>query len=278
MSQSTLNPEISPSTASKRKTSNPQAWYRPTFSPEHGVYVVLLVSFLTGVAAAQNWTLATTLAFISALCGFQAEHPLILQIKQHKSLKPRFLIWAGLYSTVALAIALGIAVFHPILLWIYAGAILAFCIDAIFVFHRQQKSIVNELITFTAVCLCAPFAYAATTGTISKTAIGLWILNTLFFSSAIFSVKLRKSKTHSPIPGLVYHAIATLTIVLFWYIGWLSLTTACAFAVAVLKFGFVVLRREWYCTTQIKYVAMLETISALLFGTIASVSVLPPHL
>jgi hypothetical protein len=278
MSQSTLNSEILPSTASKRKTSNPQAWYRPTFSPEHGVYVVLLVSFLTGVAAAQNWTLATTLAFISAFCSFQAEHPLILQIKQHKSLKPRFLIWAGLYSTVALAIAVRIAVFYPILLWIYAGAILAFCIDAISVFHRQQKSIVNEFITFTAVCLCAPFAYAATTGTISKTAIGLWILNTLFFSSAIFTVKLRKSKTHSPIPGLVYHAIATLMIVVLWYVGWLSPVTACAFIVAVLKFGLVVLGREWYCTTQIKYVAMLETISALLFGTIASVSVLPPHL
>ncbi len=33
-----------------------QKWYRPTISPEHGVYVMLVVSFLTGVAAAQQWT------------------------------------------------------------------------------------------------------------------------------------------------------------------------------------------------------------------------------
>ncbi len=80
----------SPTTTSK---PNYQAWYRPPISHEHGVYVVLLVSFLTGAAAAQNWTLATTLALVCAFCGFQAEHPLVLQIKQRKRWKPRFLLW-----------------------------------------------------------------------------------------------------------------------------------------------------------------------------------------
>ncbi len=278
MSQSTINSEIQPTKANKRKTSNPQAWYRPTFSPEHGVYIVLFLSFLTGAAAAQNWTLTTTLALISAFCGFQAEHPLILQIKQRKNLKPRFLVWGGLYSSAALAIALLLADASPILLWIYAGAILAFCVDAIAAFHREQKSVINELITFAAVCLSAPFAYAATTGTLSSTAIGLWILNTLFFASAIFTVKLRKTKTHSPIPGLLYHAIAILIIGVLWYIGWLSLITASAFAIALFKFSFIMLRREWYCTTQIHHVATVETVSAILFGIIATLSVLPAHL
>lgn len=74
---------------------NPMAWYKPTLSPEHGVYVILLVSFLTGAAAAQNWTLSTTLALVCAFFGWQAEHPLVLQIKQRKSLKSRFLVWGG---------------------------------------------------------------------------------------------------------------------------------------------------------------------------------------
>ncbi|WP_235006825.1 YwiC-like family protein [Calothrix rhizosoleniae] len=34
---------------------NSQQWYRPTVSPEHGVYVMLIVSFLTGAATAQQW-------------------------------------------------------------------------------------------------------------------------------------------------------------------------------------------------------------------------------
>lgn len=60
-------------------------WYRPTLSPEHGVYVMLVVSFLTGAAAAQQWTWATMLALVCAYCGFQAEHPLSMQIKQRRS-------------------------------------------------------------------------------------------------------------------------------------------------------------------------------------------------
>ncbi len=80
-------------------------WYHPTISPEHGVYVVLLVSFMVGAAAAQAWTWSTTLALLCAFCGFQAEHPLMLQIKQRKSWKPRFLVWSGVYGGLALIMA-----------------------------------------------------------------------------------------------------------------------------------------------------------------------------
>jgi hypothetical protein len=264
--------------ANQRVKSNQQAWYRPTFSPEHGVYVVLLVSFLTGAAAAQDWTLATTLALVCAFCGFQAEHPLVQQIKQRRSLKPRFLVWGGLYAGVSLAIALWLYLSHPVLLWIYLGAIAAFVVDAFSVLHREQKSVVNELITFAAVCLSAPLAYAATTGTISTSVMGLWALNTLFFSSSIFTVKLRKTKTSSVIPGVVYHAIATVIIFALYWLGWLSPVTVLAFGVALLKFGIVAWNQQWYRTTKIQYVAMLETGAALSFLIIVALSVLPAHL
>ena len=80
-------------------------WYLPTLSPEHGVYVMLAVSFLTGAEAAQRWTGATTLALICAYGGFQAEHPLSLQIKQRRSWKLRYVVWLSLYGGTAIAIA-----------------------------------------------------------------------------------------------------------------------------------------------------------------------------
>ncbi|MEO1069765.1 MAG: hypothetical protein AAFW95_11695 [Cyanobacteria bacterium J06638_6] len=43
---------------------------------------------------------------LCAYCGLQAEHPLVLQIQQRRSWKPRCLIWAGVYGEVAGAIAL----------------------------------------------------------------------------------------------------------------------------------------------------------------------------
>ncbi|MCS6941303.1 MAG: hypothetical protein NZ901_02540 [Geminocystis sp.] len=43
-------------------------------------------------------------------------------------------------------------------------AIVAFLIDSVAVYFRQQKSIFNEFLTFAAVCLSTPFAYGATSG------------------------------------------------------------------------------------------------------------------
>lgn len=264
--------------AQKRTKPNPQAWYRPTVSPEHGVYVVLLVSFLTGAAAAQEWTWATTLALICAFLGFQAEHPLVLQIKQRRSFKPRFVIWASLYGGIALGIALWLYLHSPVLLWIYGGAIAALVVDVVSVWHREHKSVANELITFAAVCLSAPLIYGATTGTISLTVIGLWALNTLYFGSTIFSVKLRKPKTSSLLPGMVYHAIAASIIATLYWFNLLPPIAALAGGIALLKFGFVVWRHDWYRTAKIQWVAMLETISAFSFLIIVALSVLPARL
>lgn len=278
MTSSPSNPAISQPSPKR----NAQAWYRPTVSPEHGVYVMLLVSFLTGVAAAHHWNGSTTLAFICAFCGFQAEHPLVLQIKQRRSFKPRFLVWGGLYSGVAIAIALYLYglqsnVLSP-LVWIYIGAIAAFLIDAISVLYREQKSVWNELMTFFAVCLSAPLAYVVTTGTIATSVLGLWLLNSLFFSSAIFTVKFRKDKTHSRLPSLIYHTIATLLVAGLWFIGWLAPIIAIAFGIVLLKLLIILWQQQWYCTTKIQYVAMLETGSALLFLAIVALSVLPARL
>ncbi|MGK7875338.1 MAG: YwiC-like family protein [Xenococcaceae cyanobacterium] len=265
-------------TTKQQHKPNLQAWYRPTFSPEHGVYVVLSGSFLTGAALAQTWTLSTTLAFLAAFCGFQGEYPLGIQLKQRRSLKPRFLFWGGLYSAVSLGIAIWLYFRAPVLLWLYGGAIAALLVDVVEILRKERKSIVNELVTFAAVCLSAPMAYAVTTGTLTPLALGLWVLNALFFSSSIFTVKLRKLKTSSIVPGVIYHAIATLIVMGLYWFHWLSPFTALAFGVALLKFGLIAWQQQWYRTTKIQFVAILETVFALLFVAIAALTVLPAHL
>lgn len=262
-------------------TPKSQQWYRPTVSPEHGVYVMLVVSFLTGTVAAQQWTWVTTLALICAFCGFQAEHPLVWQIRQRKSRQPRLLLWASLYGGVALAIALWLLWYNsdrlPLLI-IYGIAIAALIFDVVSVWHRQQKSRLNELVTFAAVCLSAPLAYTVTMGTISKIAIVLWVLNTLFFSSAIFTVKLRKTKTASIVPGIIFHGIASAMVLGLWLTRLLSPITASAFAIALVKFTLILWQKNWYCTTKIQHVALLETVSSLFFLVIVAFSMLPAHL
>ena len=168
--------------------------------------------------------------------------------------------------------------FRSAILWIYAGAIVALVVDAFSVLHREQKSVFNELITFAAVCLSTQFAYAATTNTISLSVMGLWALNTLFFSSSIFTVKLRKPKTSSLIPAVVYHVIATIITFALYWLNLLSPVTVLAFGVALLKFGIIALNQEWYRNVKIQFVAMLETGTALAFLTIVALSILPARL
>lgn len=166
----------------------------------------------------------------------------------------------------------------PLLLWLYLGAIAALGVDAISVFYRQQKAIANELLTFAAVCLAAPFAYLSTVGTWSPSIVGLWLLNTLFFGSAIFTVKLRKPKTASLRPGLLYHAIASLIVFGLVDSGLLFLMTGLAFSVVLLKYGLILCQLRWYQTTSIQNVAFLETGSAILFLIISALSLLPVRL
>ncbi|MGI0486732.1 YwiC-like family protein [Pantanalinema rosaneae CENA516] len=282
-----LSSATEPTASPRSQSLHFPAWCRPTVSPEHGVYIVLLVAFFTGAAAAQQWTWATTLALICAFCGFQAEHPLVVQIRQRKSWKPRFLLWGSVYGGMAATIALYLywhtgRWFSP-LLGIYASAIVALGMDSVSVFQREQKAIVNELITFAAVCLAAPFAYVVTTNDLTPTAIGLWLLNTLFFSSAIFTVKLRKLKSEESLEAairrlIVYHLIASVLVVGLAGFGVVSLWTALPFSLVLVKVGLILWQRQWYCTTRIQFVAMLETGSALAFGSLTALSVLPTHL
>jgi hypothetical protein len=260
---------------------NRSAWWRPIVSPEHGAYVVLLVSFLTGVAAAQNWTVHTTLALLCALLGLQAEHPLIMQIRQRKSLKPRLLLWAGLYGGTALLLASYLywqSEAKLPLLGIYGAAIGALVFDGIAVLHREQKTVLNESITFASTCLAAPLAIVVTQNSLGPWAIGLWGVNALFFTSSIFTVKLRKLLPKDSTTAIwrlvLYHGAATGLVVGLYALQLLPLFTALSFGIALAKAGLVLGCRHWYVTTAIRSVAMIETVSALLFGIVVSLSLL----
>ncbi|WP_199194292.1 hypothetical protein [Pleurocapsa sp. CCALA 161] len=142
----------------------------------------------------------------------------------------------------------------------------------------KHKSRANEIIGFAAICLATPLAYGATTGNLSIEAMAMWVLNTLFFSSAVYTIKLRRKKTAAFRPGVIYHCIAALIIFSLYSFNCLSLVTALSFAIALLKlltvFGF----KDWYRKAKFHSIAIFETRFALVYIAIASISVLPAHL
>lgn len=262
----------------QQRKVNFREWVKPTFSPEHGVLIVLFGSFLTGAALAQRWNYCTNLALLCAFFALQTEHPLIVQVKRRSAWKPRFAIWAGIYGTIAVSLAAYLWIQSPVLVWIYAIVVFALMVDVIAVFKRKHKSILNELVIFAAICLSTPLAYAATTESLSIEAMTMWILNTLFFGSAIFTIKLRRKKTNSLTPGVAYHSIASLIVIGFFALGWLKLVTALAFVVGLIKFAVVIVFRNWYTQAKFHSVALLETRFALVYIALAAISVLPAYL
>ncbi|MEO0408618.1 MAG: hypothetical protein AAF289_14825, partial [Cyanobacteria bacterium P01_A01_bin.135] len=103
-------------------------------------------------------------------------------------------------------------------------------------------------------------------------------LNTLFFSSAIFTMKLRKSKTSTLRPGLLYHGGAAVALALLWGLGVLPLLSALTFGVALLKLAVVMWQRRWYCTCHFGHAARFETHFALVYTFLAALTVLPARL
>lgn len=253
-------------------------WYLPTFSPEHGVLLVLLGAVLTGASVAQSWHSDTSWACLAAFLGLQAEHPVIVQVKRRRHWRPRYLVWAGIYGGSAFAIALWLCLAHPVLWWVVGTGILALGLDILAVFQRNHKAVANEIVMFVAICLSTLFVYGATTGDITVQAVGMWILNSLFFASAVFSVKLRKRKTSSLRPGVAYHGIAIALVTGLYAIGWLSLFTALVFSVALLKLAVIICWQNWYRTCRFEHIARFETYFALSYTFLAALTVLPPKL
>lgn len=253
-------------------------WTRPTFTPEHGVLLVLCGSFLTGAALAQKWTYLTTIALLCAFFALLTEYPYIVQIKLRKKPRPRYLLWGGIYGTISLSLAIFLWFKSPLLIYIYILAIVSLIADGIFVYKGKHKSIVNETIGFTGICLAAPLAYGATTGTVSLSIMAIWLLDSLFFCSTIYTMKLRRKKTKEFTPGIIYHCLASVIVASLYSLNYLSLVTALCFAIALVKLGAVFVFQQWYRKARIHYIVLFETRFALLFIAIASVSLLPAHL
>lgn len=257
---------------------NKKCWYQPTFSPEHGVLLVLLGAVLTGASLAQHWTANTGWACLATFLALQAEHPAVVQIKRRRKWRPRYIVWASVYGGGACLVALPLCLHHPVLFWVVSAGVVAFGIDMLSVFRRNQKAIVNEIAMFSSICLSTLFVYGATTGEMTFQAVGLWILNSLFFSGAVFSVKLRKTKTSSLKGGFIYHATAIAIIILLCTMGWLSLFTALVFTVSLLKLAIITVGKSWYRNCRFEHVARFETYFALIYTALAALTVLPAKL
>ncbi|MGB5239046.1 MAG: YwiC-like family protein [Prochlorococcaceae cyanobacterium] len=258
--------------------SQGRPWWQPTLSHQHGPLVALLVSFLLGAAGAQAWTQDTTLALVVVLAAFQAEHPLVQQIRRRRNLQPRLLLWAGLYGAIAVGLGALLVWQSPILLVLAGLAVLVLALDALAVMQRRQRGLGHELLVFAAVCLAAPFAWTVGSGSLEPAALGLWGLCSLYFGSSVVLLKFRREPATGLSAVLVSGSLATALVGGGWWVGLLQPLEALAYGVALVKGAWLLIRLERYRSAPIGQVAAIESATALLFLLLAALALLPATL
>ncbi len=235
--------------------------FRPTFSREHGLYIVLLAAFTTGIALAGAISLASGVAVVLVFGAIQTEHALGMVLRRRGD-RARHLVWSIVYGSIVLSTAVWLVWKVPALLWVYLGGMVALAFDAVALAWSQRKGVINELVGFTAASGAALLAYGSVVGELSPEALALWVLDSSYFGSSVFVVKLRKPRSKALRLGLAYHVFAGVTLTILVVIGVLDPRAALGFLLAPLKFTLFAIRLNWFRAMKIQHVGLLETLGA----------------
>ncbi len=250
---------------SDRSAISIKTWLKPVLSGEHGASISLAVCFFLGVWFAGRWNVNTTLALAAAVAGFELQMPLA-RLLRRRQLDPRLLIWTALYGIVTILSALTLWLRVPTLGRIYAVGAAVLLINLFWVYRRDQKSIPNELSIFTGLCLALPFAYTATTGVMAQDLLGLWLLCTLVFSSAIFTVRLRLFGDPAVAKATAYHIVALALVFLLVQVNLLPAALAWTFLIPLAKLVAILLWMDRYRRLKLTHIGLIETALAILFA------------
>ena len=177
----------------------------PLITKEHGSWAVLFVPMFVSASVAGKLTIDFLLLAVSALGVFMSYVPVHTLLRHHtgttqqeeRVTQAKF--WAVAYLFV------GVAFMVPLLIKGYTflpaigvlGAISFF--GNFFLARKYSKTIASDLIAVAGLTLSAPSAYYVLTQAIDRFALGLYILNFLFFGCSVFYVhmKIRASITRN---------------------------------------------------------------------------------
>jgi archaellum biogenesis protein FlaJ (TadC family) len=176
---------------------------------EHGSWAMFVVPLIIGFAVAAQWQWRAIGLIAAALGLFLVRFPIDTLIKTRK--RPQadrawLLRWAAIYGSLAAICGAWLIVIDRLYWLIPLGATGA----ALLAYHwwlverRQEISARGELAGICGLALGAPLAYYVSTGVIDGTAIGLWIVNALYFGGTVFYIKLKvRQQPKEPAPDRV---------------------------------------------------------------------------
>ena len=176
---------------------------------EHGSWAMFAVPLIIGLAVAAQWQWRSILLIAAALGLFLVRFPIDTLIKTRKrptADRARLIRWAIAYGSIAAICGGWLILIDRLYALIGMGLIGA----ALLIYHwwlverRKEMSARGELAGIFGLALGAPLAYYVATGVIDGTAVGLWIVNALYFGGTVFYIKLKvRQQPKEPAPDRV---------------------------------------------------------------------------
>lgn len=188
---------------------------KPVWSRQHGAYITLITSWLTGTLLSENLYPIHFVILLMLLSGFNFTDFLQDRFLRNSPPSQRKKLWTWIYFT--LAVLTGVCVMMNVYEFKF---ILPFFIGAGLIFLlltklRLHKNIFSEFLTFAVLSLGGLIAYNPHNQTQIKVMFPLWMLMFLYFSSTIFLVKIRFSRVRI-LEVLAYLLISFTVLFYVW--------------------------------------------------------------
>jgi hypothetical protein len=253
---------------------------------EHGSWAMFAVPLIIGFAVGSQWQWRSVLLIIAALGLFLVRFPIDTLIKTRK--RPQadrvwLIRWAVIYGSIAL-ICGGWLIVIDQLYWLTPLGVLS---AVLLTYHwwlverRQEMSARGELAGILGLALGAPLAYYMSTGVIDGTALGLWIVNALYFGGTVFYIKLKvRQQPKEPAPDrvserlvkakacLTYQSVVLTLLILLVAVERLPALALLAFVPMTLKVLIGATRWQDRKSLSLPRLGVVEMIHSMLFAVL----------
>ncbi|HEX5324901.1 MAG TPA: YwiC-like family protein [Capsulimonadaceae bacterium] len=267
---------------------------RPPIPHEHGAWVILYAPLFIALAAVHPANFAPLLLLVAVTGIFLSRNAIGLLLRRRGEAGTTFWLWVFLSLSFAGA--------GPLLLHFHAWALVQIGVIAAILFglhalllmiparRRLDRSQWGELLAVGALTLTAPAAYIAIQGHLDGFAWCLWVACFLYFSSAIFYVKmlLAAAKVKGDFgwrdrwrvgrDTVIYHAVLAAIIILVTVVmgGPGAILSAIAYLPIIVR-AFAGWARLSNKLPPLKRVGLAETFYSLWFAVFFTWSLLLPH-
>lgn len=215
----------------------------PIIPGEHGAWALLYGPFLVTLAVDGSIGLRAFLFLVAITALFLAHEPLARLVRSRKyrvapRQRERWLLWLRVYiSLLVVSTALLLSLYRLwLLVPIGAAAVTTLALHLAFMDRRAERRLAAQLLGVFGLTAVAPATWYVIRGQLDTTALVLWAVNILYFSSGVFHVKMvvsRHTKTRTAaarsVQSFLYHLLLLALIVAFAWRGSLPMLLALAF-------------------------------------------------